>query len=231
MSDLKFEHEQAMIRTADDNKDTEQQLVERYQKQIAEKDRTLQRLKDSIQGQVAEQTRRYKDKISALNSQIDDLEANARKVEDRARRQFEDQEKRLKQTHQQEMRAVKQEKENLVGALVERSAFKGIADHVVEARFKKLAKAVDQFARTCTNWDKNREMDWPCSENVLRTHENPRQMKQYFIQNNVWTLLYDNIFNTPFQCFGDDGQTYYEEWIGTFGESKSYILFNALNIS
>jgi hypothetical protein len=220
ISDLKLEHEKALAKKDEDIKEAEQQLDDFYKDELAKKDQAYNRLKDSIPSQLADQAKRYKDQINALHNRIDDLEAEADKVEDRFRQQYLVKEQRLKLTHQRELNNVKQERENLMGALVERNAFKGIADHVVESRFKKLSKAVDQFARTCTNWDRSREMDWPYPEHVIRSQENPRQMKQYFVQNTIWTTLYDSVFNTPFQPFGDEGRRLYEDWIDAFGESK-----------
>jgi uncharacterized protein YukE len=220
ITDIRFEHGQALARKDDERKEAEEYLDDFYKGEMSKKDQLHQRLKDSNLKQLADQSKRYKDQINALHSQVDDLQAQIDKVEDRFKQQYMDKEQRLKLTYQRELNNVKQERENLMGALVERNAFKGVPDHVVESRFKKLAKAVDQFARTCTNWDRSREAEWPYPDNLIRSQDNPRQMKQYFVQNAVWTTLYDGIFDNPFQSFGYEGQSLYEDWIAAFGESK-----------
>ena len=96
-----------------------------------------------------------------------------------------------------------------------------MSDRELETRFKKLAKAIDQFSRTCVAWDTSKESTWPIPNRTLKTHENPRQLKQYVVQNLLWTTLYESVFYMPFKPFGIDGDGYFQGWTDSFGESKS----------
>jgi hypothetical protein len=218
---LRNEHLNALMLKDDELKDTADRLEQSQRSELLQRDQKIQRLREQHATQLDDQVRRHNDQVRELHGRVNQLRDEAHQVEDRVRKEYLKAERELKLNHQQQLKEVKQDREDLVGALVKRDGFKGIADRTVEARFKKLAKAVDQLSRTCCNlWDRGREAEWPCSERTLASQDNVRQVKQYLVQNAIWTTIYDNVFDTPFKSFGLDGDEYFRNWIASFGESK-----------
>ena len=220
------QHSVELRRKDEERREAETHLDEYYKAEMARQDREMQKLREAHISQQSDQTARHQLELKDLHGEIERLRADAHQVQDRARQMYLDQEQKLKANHLAQLREVRQEKEDLVGALVQRDGFKGITDRVLETRFKKLAKTIDQFSRTCTSWDKSKEISWPLSSRSLQAHENTRQIKQYWVQSWIWTTLYNDVFDNPFKPFGMDGDEQFRTWTDTFGEGKWQRTFN-----
>ncbi|KIW07010.1 uncharacterized protein PV09_01905 [Verruconis gallopava] len=210
LSNLRIKYEQALKEKENEVRKEEQLTLLLSQEKLQAKEDEIKSLKDRHAKELTSRARRYEEQINNRNKMIEELEAEQHATERRVRQQF-----------AQELKEYKKRNENLVGELVERGSFKGISDRVIESRFKKMAKAVDQFSRTCTNWDKNREADWLCPESLIQANENPRQIKQYFVHNLIWMVFYDGLFVHPFKSFGIDGEKFFGEWVDTFGQDTN----------
>jgi hypothetical protein len=159
--------------------------------------------------------------ISTVTSEIERVKREAEEEKVQQIRKLKNEMKNMKINHVMELSRLRQDNEDLKGALVARVHNKGLSDHEVSSSFQKLALAVDRISRE-VQWDKSREATWPYPESVLRSSENIRRLKQHIIQNSIWTILYDQIFFTPFRVFAEEGKSLEDLWTKTFGQGMFY---------
>lgn len=193
-------------------------LAEGHATERREWSNQIDRLKEEKATLRDEEARSHEREKDSLRAEIDRLHGALNGSEDRARQKFSEEKQQMVRHYQRELKEAMSDTEALKGALTKRQIFKGIPDPVLESRFKKVANMVDQLSRQ--RWDSGRENSWPYPDSVLRGHENRRQLCQYVVQDAIWAILYQSIFNTPFGMFGDESAAVYGEWISTFGEGK-----------
>ena len=118
-------------------------------------------------------------------------------------------------------RSLQESVEVLKGALVKRDHFKAMSDHELSYRFQEISSEVDDIARL--EWGNDRVSTWPLPENILRSADNKRRLKQYIVQNTFWVILYERIFCTPFRVLGIEGRTKEGEWLHKYGAGKPLV--------
>ncbi|CZR52812.1 uncharacterized protein PAC_02689 [Phialocephala subalpina] len=118
------------------------------------------------------------------------------------------------------LQGLQETNEVLQRALVKRSRFKAISDGEVASRFQQgIVIEVDELARVA--WDIRWESSWPFSQQELQYATDKKQGKQakrFLVQNDMWAILYEKIFCTPFRVFGNEGRAMEEEWLAIFGQ-------------
>lgn len=109
--------------------------------------------------------------------------------------------------------------ESLNGALLARDRFTPITDHELESRFSDLAEEIDQLARP--EWH-SKQSDW--TDHLLsRLSKNPKRLKKELLQDSLWTILYENIFCSPFRVFGEEGRNLEAQWNDAFGKGLCHL--------
>jgi hypothetical protein len=112
--------------------------------------------------------------------------------------------------------------EDFKSSSARREHFKGMTDSQAAAQYKRLANSIDEFSRI--EWERNKEHTWPVPDKDMgRLARNTRKLKQHIIQNTLWLLLYDHIFQSPFKILGIDGEQDDKEWIPIYSSGRQYI--------
>lgn len=119
------------------------------------------------------------------------------------------------QLAEREKKAEMAQKELLKVALVKREHFKAMPDHQLSARFQDLASDVDEVARV--RWDASKGNEWPWPDDILRKSENERKLKHDIMKSQIWAILYQYIFCTPFRVLGDHGKFLERQWAEASG--------------
>jgi hypothetical protein len=102
-----------------------------------------------------------------------------------------------------------------------REHFKGMTDGQVAAQYKRLSNSIDEFSRI--EWERVKERTWPVSDDhICRLARNTRKLKKHIIQNTLWLMLYDYVFQSPFKILGTLGEQHDEEWIPIYSSGKQY---------
>jgi hypothetical protein len=121
------------------------------------------------------------------------------------------------------LRKMKKENELLRGEMMNSNArgddIPVISDRDLESLFKDFSLEIDGIARV-TKWDTTKERTWPVRETILRNTENDTRTKRYLVQNSIWAILYEFIFNSPFAALGTVGDSMEEEWCDLFNAGE-----------
>ena len=105
--------------------------------------------------------------------------------------------------------------------MVEGEPFEPMLDTDIEARFLDLAQDVDALSRL--EW-KAAPIGW--TEQFLNAvSSNQRLLKKQILQDNIWTVLHEFIFCSPFRIFGDEGRTLEARWNEECGTGEHIALF------
>ncbi|KAH8685430.1 hypothetical protein BGZ60DRAFT_425926 [Tricladium varicosporioides] len=110
--------------------------------------------------------------------------------------------------------------EALKEALVARESFSTMSDHELKNRFRDIAVEVSELARI--RWDEKKASSWPFSGEHLEKLRNERRTKKNLIQNNLWVIIYEGIFCTPFRVLGKEGKILENEWLHQPGDAQNY---------
>jgi hypothetical protein len=116
---------------------------------------------------------------------------------------------------QSQHRAMKKDLGLLSDALAAREGFTPIPDKDFNREFSDLAEMVNVVARV--EWEVE-QCDWT-PEILDKLSDNaPRRLRRAIIQNTIWTVLFANIFCSPFRIFGEEGKKLESKWIKAYGE-------------
>jgi hypothetical protein len=129
---------------------------------------------------------------------------------------FENERARLLSDHADQQARLKRDIEALNGALVKREHFKPLSDNDLKSLFSDLAIDIDHVARL--RWKYN-QTDWT-DELLDQVAKNPRRVKKNILQESLWSVLYDNIFCSPFRVLGEEGRSLETEWNIAFGRGR-----------
>jgi hypothetical protein len=121
----------------------------------------------------------------------------------------------LQTDHADQQGRLKKDIEALNGALVKREHFKPLSDNDLKMQFSDLATDIDHVARL--GWKYN-QTDW--TDELLSQSKNPRKVKKNIMLEFLWTVLYENIFCSPFRVVGDEGRSLETEWNVAFGRGR-----------
>ena len=182
----------------------------------------LQWTRKDFDQQLAAEKEKHQVVKDRLEDEIARLISSAKEEKAQMWKSFRDEEDQLRKNFEAQNVGLKIENEELKGALVARDHSRGFTDLELASRFKTLASQVEEFSRI--RWDISREAYWPFPERTLQQlhRENTRKLKQQIVQSSIWVILYDNIFYSPFQVFGEEGKVLNREWTEAFGRSKWY---------
>jgi hypothetical protein len=121
------------------------------------------------------------------------------------------------------VKAKERENQSLKRGLVNRDneldKFKPLTDRDLSDRFQELAREVDDAARV--KWDTS-EKTWPVPERQIKKSENERRTRQRIMQNTIWVILNDKIFETPFRVLGPAGKPMESMWVKEFSLGESF---------
>jgi hypothetical protein len=173
------------------------------------------------------------DLVEALNQSLEDLKrqnlANIKQIEKKAEEKLNEKDRQSRlvmakahKEHEKQMKGLKQENQDLKGALVKRTnqrdTYKQLTDRDLSSRFLDLASDIDDVSRV--TWDTSKQKSWPVAARQIRNAENERKIKKNIIQNSIWTVLNDKIFQTPFRVLGGRGKSLEQKWTEKFGSGK-----------
>jgi len=161
----------------------------------------------------------HKDELAKMRTAMDSLRAEHQQQKDQWQEESYRREEEVRQQERTENEALREKNQALQGALVARQHIKGLSDTEICTGFRQLDNEVDTFSRL--QWEKRKESHWPLSENAMKRSENQRRLRQHIVQSSIWIMLNEKIFHSPFEIFGDYGQSLHREWIDTFGEGGS----------
>jgi predicted nucleic acid-binding Zn-ribbon protein len=203
-------------------------------------DRLLQRAKSDEQKRVNTVEGEWRDKLlqerheheesmRKLRSDIDQLKGDLVREKSRHQEALRKQEVVLMKRYEdkeKEYEAKEKEYETVIedfkSSSARREHFKGMTDSQAAAQYKRLANSIDEFSRI--EWERNKEHTWPIPDkDMSRLARNTRKLKQHIIQNTLWLLLYDHVFQSPFKILGIDGEQDDKEWIPIYSSGRQYI--------
>jgi hypothetical protein len=123
---------------------------------------------------------------------------------------------RLLSDHADQQVRLKRDIEALNGVLLKRDDFKPLRDIDLSSLFSDLAIDIDHVARMSWKYD---QTDWT-NEILGQLAKNPRRLKKNMLQESLWSVLYDNIFYSPFRVLGEEGRSLETEWNVAFGQGR-----------
>ena len=245
--DMRQQHDQLLDRTRSTNESARRKLLETIQeaqnkiittqKQLEEAQKshetamaaTLKRLEDEIR-RAAEDKRKMEDghKMQLLNEKQmydADLETRSERYE---KKLF----KTKKAHHTEVTRLVSMQKqsagelESYSGALLTRdikefsllemAELKVLSDGEIGDRFSGLSQEVDRLSRL--DWNPNPK-HWT-KQIVQVFSSNDRAFRKQILQDQIWCLLREFIFCSPFRVFGDEGRLLETQWNERCGRGK-----------
>ena len=110
------------------------------------------------------------------------------------------------------------EVEALKSELTEREHINGLTDSELSEQLELLTNNVREVSRV--RWDTTNEHFWPYKETTIEGVPNPRKLKQQIVQSSIWTILFEQIFYTPFHAFAEEGAAMQREWTRLYGTGK-----------
>ncbi|OCK87388.1 uncharacterized protein K441DRAFT_701266 [Cenococcum geophilum 1.58] len=203
------------------HKEATEALKGSFAGEIKQLNQKLQWTRKDFDQQLAAEKGKHQVEKDRLEDEIARLISSAKEEKAQMRKSFRDKEDQLKKDFEAQSVGLKIENEELKGALVARDHSRSLTDPELASRFEILASQVGEFSRI--RWDTGREAYWPFPERTLQQlhRENTRKLKQQIVQSSIWVILYDNIFYSPFQVFGEEGKVLNREWTEAFGRSQS----------
>ncbi|KAI9855253.1 MAG: hypothetical protein M1813_000486 [Trichoglossum hirsutum] len=218
LSSLKKQSREDKQRTVAEHRNEKAAVEKMLDEEKAVSAKNMQAAKASFQMQLRGLRDNHAQEMGNMAKRIEKIkgehEAERKEIKDRH-----DAEKvQLKIKQEDENKDLKESVEKLKGALVKRDHFKAMSDHELAHRFQDLASEVDDFARV--PWDNRLEFSWPFSDKSFRNSENERRTKQHIVQNNIWVILYEKIFCTPFRVLGNEGKLLEREWSEKYGQDR-----------
>ncbi|KAF2201017.1 hypothetical protein GQ43DRAFT_463500 [Delitschia confertaspora ATCC 74209] len=183
---------------------------------------SLQIAKRDYESQLVEETKRHDTETEALHEEIVSLKSLVEKERDEVEQRIRRNEEEVKKACEARIMDLRANNEKLMRALVDRDHVKGLTDPQLASRFEDLKILLEGFSRN-VQWDSAKERDWPFSETRLQKFQGKtatRRLKQQIVQSYLWAILYDHIFITPYQVFGEEGKLLLAEWTDTFGRDQ-----------
>jgi hypothetical protein len=192
-----------------------------------------QRRVDAVAGEWQEKLlqdrHKHEDSMRKLHSDVDQLKGDLAREKSRHLEALRKQEVVLMKRYEdkeKEYEAKKEEYETVIedfkSSSARREHFKGMTDSQAAAQYKRLANSIDEFSRI--DWERNKEHTWPIPDkDMSRLARNTRKLKQHIIQNTLWLLLYDHVFQSPFKILGIDGEQDDKEWIPIYSSGRQNI--------
>jgi hypothetical protein len=200
--------------------------------------------KDDIRAaerETEELRNRHKEELESINSKLEALrvahaieinELNSKHEEKLKEKDRTGQAALAKERRARDMAIKAKEKENqslkrgLVNRDNELDKFKPLTDRELSDRFLELAREIDDAARV--QWDTS-EKSWPVPERQIRKSENERRTRQRILQNTIWAILYDKVFETPFRVLGPAGKPLESMWTKEFSHGEYLYVLGQLN--
>jgi len=185
------------------------QLSVGHEKQMARVQTERQNERDRMDAIISQKEREFDSNMGKMNreyqSKISQMEMD-----------FEKEKARLLSDHAEQQARLKRDIEALNGALVKREHFKPLSDNDLKSLFSGLAIDIDHVARL--TWKYN-QTDWT-DELLGQVAKNPRRVKKNILQESLWSVLYDNIFCSPFRVLGEEGRSLETDWNKAFGRGR-----------
>ncbi|KAF2733040.1 hypothetical protein EJ04DRAFT_296397 [Polyplosphaeria fusca] len=97
--------------------------------------------------------------------------------------------------------------------------YRGIADHKLAARLKRLANPIEQFSKI--QWVPTKP--WPVKKDQLAAYSpsNTTKLQHQIVLNSVWVTLCNKVFSSPFAIVGEEGEIIHTQWLNAFDASKT----------
>jgi hypothetical protein len=181
-------------------------LTEGYEKRLAQVQTERQNERDRMNAIISQREREF-------NFNMDKMKRGLESTMNQMERDFKNERLQLLSDHANQQARLKRDIEALNGALVKREHFKPLSDNDLKSLFSDLAIDIDHVARL--GWKYNRT-DWT-DELLGQVAKNPRRVKKNILQESLWSVLYDNIFCSPFRVLGEEGRSLETEWNIAFG--------------
>jgi hypothetical protein len=209
-----------------------QQHRSKLEETISDLDRLLQRAKadeqkrvNAVEGEwqekLLQERRGYEDSLRRLRSDIDQHKGELGRERSRHQEELRKQEEVLIKRYEAKEKEYETVIEDFKSSSARREHFKGMTDSQAAAQYKRLANSIDEFSRI--EWERNKEHTWPIpDQHMSRLARNTRKLKQHIIQNTLWLILYDHVFQSPFRILGIDGEQDDKEWIPIYSSGRQY---------
>lgn len=190
-----------------------------YQAQIDSLRSDFTRQKKDLEHKMSEMIVTYESERDELARQSRDKASKLKKTfeEEKARLEgrLEEERQRLKGELEEQADRSRKDIETLNGALLKRDKFTPIADRELKDRFLHLDGEIENLARV--DWKLN-DTDW--RDGVLSLSKNPKKLKRYILQDELWAVLYETIFCSPFRVFGTEGRILETQWSDAFPQKE-----------
>jgi hypothetical protein len=208
-------------------------MKKKYENELTEKKRMYENelieQKKNYENELTELRQQHEYEEDGLREEITDVKVNAQKERERHEeelRKKDEEISRIKNSTSKEVekhtKELKVKNEKLTRALVNRDHGKGLTDPQIGSLFKSLELLLIDFARI--TWESGREQQWPLPERALQNlrggSTKTKLLKQQIIQSYLWAILYEYIFVTPCEVFGEEGKVLHQDWTDTFGRDQ-----------
>lgn len=124
---------------------------------------------------------------------------------------------KLEEAHEQVIIKLRQDMSAMSELIFARDKFTPISDRDLAKRFEALVGDVRQLSMR--EWS----ADQPLFSDVdlKRVTPNPHLMRRDILQDNIWWVLCDHIFASPFRMFGEKGLSFESQWTEAYDAGKS----------
>jgi hypothetical protein len=134
----------------------------------------------------------------------------------------------LQHSHSEELKAQKKARleseqrlradmESLASALVERDNFKPINDSKVKSKFSDIEVHIENLSRV--KWTLQHTL-WSNALLTKLSPKNVQRLQKDMWVNITWTILFEQIFCSPFRIFGEKGKELEDQWYEEYGDEE-----------
>jgi hypothetical protein len=135
---------------------------------------------------------------------------------------------RLQNLHSEELEAHRKQREeserrlradmeSLASALVERDGFKPINDSKVKSKFSDVEAQIENLSRV--KWTLQHTL-WSSALLTKMSPKNVQRLQKEILVNVTWTILFEQIFCSPFRIFGEKGKELEDQWYEEYGDEE-----------
>jgi hypothetical protein len=118
--------------------------------------------------------------------------------------------------HEQVIVKLREDMASMSKLIFARDKFTPMTDRDLAKKFEALVGDVKQLSMRERNVDQRLFSD----SDLRRVTPNPHLMRRDMLQDNIWWLLYDHVFASPFRMFGEKGRSFEGQWTEAFGTGE-----------
>jgi hypothetical protein len=183
-----------------------QEQKDRYELELQEVTTEAAKQQSDLESQMAQQKQSYENEITSLRIE------HAQAIH------------KMEQDHAEDLvnatRESKQKITALNAMLFARADFTPVPDRLLKEKFLSLRHDVQYLARQ--SWRPDQSF-WTTAV-LMEITSNPDKVREQLLRDEIWWILNDHVFASPFRMFGDEARSLESQWNSGCGRGRQSIL-------